>query len=130
MEYSIAHLGLTVSNLENSISFYKNNFGFEEIKRADKPDLELKSVLLKLKDSRLELLQPDKPRIKIDLRKKDSLREILQKIPLSHLTIKVNDLNSFYKKLKENNVELVTEFNEKYFFCKDLDGYLIEARQK
>ena len=129
-KYSIEHPGITVSNLENSISFYKNNFGFEEIKRADKPDLEVKLATLELNGSSLELLQPYKTRIEIDLRKKDSLKEILQKIPLFHLAIKVDNLNSVYKKLKENNVELITEFNEKFFFCKDLDGYLIEVRQK
>lgn len=129
-KYSIEHPGITVSNLEKSIEFYKNNFGFEEVKRADDPDLELKSATLELNNSPLKLSQPYKPRIEINLRKKDSLKEILQKIPLFHLAIKVNDLNSFYKKLKENNVELVAEFNEKFFFCKDLDGYLIEIRQK
>jgi catechol 2,3-dioxygenase-like lactoylglutathione lyase family enzyme len=128
LEYNIAHFGIKVSNLENSIDFYKNNFGFEEIKKSDKPDLELKLASLQLEGSYLELIQPYYPKMRVVFRSGLSVKELLQK-STSHIALNVNDLSSAYKKLKENNAEL-TEFNEKFFFCLDPDGFLIEIRQR
>lgn len=141
MEYSVEHFGITVSNLKNSIDFYRNNFNFKEVRRTDKPKLELKLATLQLKNSYLELIQPYKTKItskneKYEIEngklkpKKDSnsLINMLQK-STNHIAIAVNEIHAIYLKLKSNNVEL-TDFNEKFFFCQDPDGFLIEVRQR
>ncbi len=46
-----------------------------------------------------------------------------------HRGISAEDVNAFYSELKSKKVELVTELMEqRFFFCKDPDGTLIEVR--
>ncbi|HDY89878.1 MAG TPA: VOC family protein [bacterium] len=89
---------------------------------------------MKLGNSFFEILQPystlgDQPSsIKL---KKETLETLLQKIGANHIALNVDDIESSYNKLKENNVEFVTELlDSKYFFCTDPDGILIEVRQR
>ena len=128
IEYKIEHPGITVADLEKAIKFYTENFGFKEMSRKDKPDLELKLASLQLEDSYLELIQLYQPKIRIDLRKNPSIKELLQ-TSTSHIALSVNNLDIAYQSLNENNVQL-RDFNEKFFFCFDPDGFLIEIRQK
>ena len=61
---------------------------------------------------------------------KNQICEILHEIKLVHFSLSVADINSTYRKLKENNIEFITEiFDSRYFFCKDPDGFLIEVKQ-
>jgi len=126
--YSFNHTGITVSDIEHSIAFYKDNFGFEELIKKDKPQLELKLASLKLNSSYLELIQPYKTEIKPKIKKNQSLKDLL-KNSTSHIAFSIDDLHLAYKALEQNNISL-TEFNEKFFFCQDPDGFLIEVRKK
>lgn len=129
-EYQIEHAGIRVANLEKAIEFYKKNFGFQEIKRSDKPDLQIKLAMLQLRDSYLELIQPYHQELELIIAdsEKKSLTTILEESK-SHLAISAYKLHSAYLQLKENSVELVTLINDKFFFCRDPDGHLIEVRQ-
>ncbi len=140
IECKIEHFGITVTNLENSIKFYGNNFGFEKIRVADKPDLKLKLATLQLGNSYLELLQPyksekqktKKEKQNINQIKEKDLPNLLQKTP-SHIAIGVNNIIEIYNKLMENKVEFASYFNfmkSKSFFCYDPDNFLIEVRQR
>ena len=44
-ENRIEHVGLTVSDLDRAVDWYRTNFGFEETRRFDKPELEIKGAI-------------------------------------------------------------------------------------
>ncbi len=49
----------------------------------------------------------------------------------NHIALNVDNIESSYYTLKDNNVEFVTELlDSKYFFCTDPDGILIEVRRR
>lgn len=128
----IEHFGMTVSNIENTIEWYKQNFGFEEEKRFDKPGLELKGAVIKLGNTSIELLQPYKPARKQDffIGKEVLPKDVLNNTGLAHFALSVKDINVLHKRLKEDNTRILTEIAEsKYFFCTDPDGILLEIRQ-
>lgn len=132
LDYKIEHFGISVNNLEETAKWYKKNFGFEEDKRIDKPDLELTGILMKLGDVSFEILKPYSgiKQIKSNRAWEDNLLQKLENGE-SHLALNVNDVELAYNQLRQNNVEFVTEIQEsRYFFCKDLNGFLIEIRQR
>jgi catechol 2,3-dioxygenase-like lactoylglutathione lyase family enzyme len=130
MTNKFEHIGVSVSNLEKSIDWYKECLGFEEIRKFDKQDLELKGASLKLGDFSLELLQPYNPKPKDKYESLEvSVKNLLQKIGTTHLALIAHDFYDIYKKLSENN-ELHTEIiDDKFFFCVDYDGNLIEIKK-
>ena len=122
------HTGISVTDLERSIAWYKDIFGFEEVKRFEKPDLEIKGAALKRGDCVLEILEPYKPQTISNSEK--TIAGVLQKIGANHFAISVEDVQSFYSELKSKNVDLVSEIKgNKFFFCRDPDGTVIEVRQ-
>lgn len=123
----LTHYGITVSNLESSIDFYKKNFGFKKIREFDKPVLKLRGAILQLNNSLLELLEPYSKIKKQKAYEKKDLSEILKKTP-SHLAIAVSDVDNMYVRLEKEKVRLM-EFNEDLFFCYDPDNLLIEIRR-
>ncbi len=128
-EFRMQHFGISVRDIDKTIEWYKKNFGFELTREFEKPDLEIRGALMKLGDFTLEILQPYFP--EPFTAKDNSLITLLQKMGANHFAFSVNDIESTYRKLKENKVELVTELiNKKMFFCKDPDGTLIEIRQQ
>ncbi|MFH1248933.1 MAG: VOC family protein [archaeon] len=135
-EYRLEHFGLIVSNIEKSAEFYKKNFGFSEVKQFEKPDLEIRGLIMKLGNFAIELLQPysetdSKECIKENIEGKRSPKGLFKKIASGHIALSVPDINSAYQNLKENNADILTEIIEyRYFFCRDLDNILLEIRQR
>ncbi len=135
MQYEFEHTGITVTDLEKSIQWYRTNFGFETITPlTEKPKLELRLAKIRLGDFNLEIIQPylllkpDKPK-KQDLG--EGLVELLSKSGANHLAFIVDDVNQAYQRFQQNKVTFVTEvLDSKYFFCQDIDGVLIEVRQR
>ena len=128
LEYQLEHLAITVTNLEKSVDWYKTNFGFQEIKRFNKPELELKGATLKLENFTLEIIQPYS--LEPLRERNESLNDLLKKPRINHFALTTENLVHSYNELKNRGVELVTELTERYFFCRDFDGTLIEVRQK
>jgi methylmalonyl-CoA/ethylmalonyl-CoA epimerase len=129
MQTEVAHLGISVANLDESVSWYKDTFGAREIKRSYKQDFGLTIALLELGDSQLELLRPDTP--EETAKTKGTLKELLQRVGESHIALSVSDVKRVYEKLKSNGAELVTGLvEERLFFCRDPNGVLIEVKQK
>ncbi len=132
LDYKIEHFGISVNNLEETAKWYKENFGFKEDKRIDRPNLELTGILMKLGDASFEILSPYSgiKQIKSNRAWEDSLLQKLENGE-SHLALNVNDVELAYNQLRQNNVEFVTEIQKsRHFFCKDLNGFLIEIRQR
>jgi len=128
-KYQLEHVGVTVTDIDKAIDWYKTNLGFEVTRRFDKPDLKLQGATMTLGDDYLELLQPYTPEPKKE--SPGSLVSSLHKIGVNHLALNVDNISIAYSRLKANNVEFVGELTEgRYFFCRDPNGVLIEVRQR
>ncbi len=129
MQTEVAHIGISVVNLDEAVNWYEDNFGAQEVKRTYKEDLGLTIALLELGNLHLELLQPDRPEQTTSIR--GTLKELLQRVGTSHIALSVSDIKGTYHQLKENGAEMVTElFEGRLFFCRDPNGLLIEVKQK
>lgn len=128
----LEHFGITVRDIDTSIDWYKTNFGFEEVKRFDKPALEIKATMIKLNDFLLELIQPYNPEKNgKEIKNGTPLKEILKQLELCHFAICVDDISAVYDKIEKSGVKYITElFDSRYFFCVDLDNVLIEVRHQ
>ena len=128
-EFKIEHFGISVTDIDRAVKWYNENFGFEETKRFDKPDFEIKGAVMQLGDCILEILQPYTPNPLSP--GGNSLITVLRDLGANHIAFSIDDITSVYSRLKENNVEFVTELLDgRFFFCKDPDGTLIEIRQR
>ena len=128
-EYRMEHAGVTVSDLDEAVAWYAASFGFEETRRFEKAELQIKGATLQLGDGVLELLEPYDP--ESDPRAGGSLEALLARVGANHFALNVDDVSVAYEKLRGERAELVTELlEEKFFFCRDPFGTLIEVRQR
>jgi methylmalonyl-CoA/ethylmalonyl-CoA epimerase len=128
MQTELAHIGITVVDLDRAVNWYKDSFGAREIKRTYKEDFGLTIALLELGDSHFELLQPDTPEERARI--EGTLKELLQRVGDSHIALSVPDVKGTYDHLKANGAEMVTGLvEERLFFCRDPNGILIEVKQ-
>ena len=88
----IHHVALSIRDLEKSVKFYKDIFGFTEVKRFEKPD-GTKAAFLKLDNTMLELFQFAN---KID--NKDDLSNI-KIIGIKHIAFAVKNVDEKYKEI-------------------------------
>jgi catechol 2,3-dioxygenase-like lactoylglutathione lyase family enzyme len=134
------HIGLTVSNLEESLKFYVEFLGFKVLRMADESgvcidnfsslkDIRVKTVkMIDSNNNMLELLHydshPEKPH-------NNRVRRITE-IGCSHFALTITDLDSLYTKLINEGVEfnypvqISPDGKVKVAFCRDPDGTLIE----
>lgn len=143
------HIAVTVSDLERSLTFYKDTLGFEEVERhrlegetistmAGKPDVVMQVVRLK---------PPDGPGILLDLQQYIQPKGTVANAQLgmanhSHFCFGVKDLRATYRQLKEKGVEFVSapvtfDLGKEWdygavhvVFLKDPDGFILEFVQK
>ena len=130
LQYRLAHIGIRVINLEESMNWYETNFGFKRGEVRDKPQLGLRLAAMRLGDSELELLCPYAASEE-KLMERKNLPELLRTIGINHIAISVNDVNKSYNALRNNNIALITELiDSRVFFCMDsANNILIEVRQ-
>jgi len=138
-----SHLGICVSDWQRSLCFYRDRLGFEpvfELALEGEPsstllqieDVEFRAIYLERDGVRIELLHFDRP----GHTRAPTPRPINQ-LGLTHLSLQVDDLDSFVAELAEAGVELleatqieVASVGAKAMFVSDPDGTLIELVQQ
>ena len=144
----VMHIGITVSNIERSINFYKNILGltligeaFMEGKETDAlfamNNCKVKIAYLNGSDNiiapPIELLQFVTPETIKD-------EAELNKISVSEICFRVDNVEKVYKHLIDNNVECLSEPQEfdftsygfsksKALYFKDPDGIILELME-
>ncbi len=122
MASKMLHTCLRVENLEKSIAFYQDAFGFKELRRKDFPDYAFTIVYLGLDgdDYELELTYNyDHPGYDLG----DGY---------GHIAISTDDLEKLHEQHKAAGFD-VTDLkglpgtSPSYYFVKDPDGYKIEV---
>ncbi len=143
----IEHVSITVSNLEKSVSFYKEILSFTEVSNQDKtkdevqqlfriidPKLGVRSIKLKLGDEVIELMEfigaKESRKIPTDSKSND--------LWFQHIAIVVSDMDSAYSVLKKSKVIHVSASPQtlpayingaagiKAFYFRDPDGHNLE----
>ena len=120
----IHHIAISVKDLEKSGNFYKENFGFKEVKRFTKPGWDGNALILELEGLQLELFQFEN-----FVDKKDNLSD-LKVIGLKHIGIQVDNVRELFEELKNKGVEIDNPVKGTtcawYCFLRDPDGIPIE----
>jgi len=117
------HTCIRVKDLEKSVEFYKDAFGYVETRRADFPEGNFTLVFLALPGESYEL----ELTYNYDREEPYDLGN-----GYGHIALGVEDLEAKYKELSDKGYE-VTELKglnpgkPNYFFAIDPDGYKIEV---
>lgn len=131
-DYRLEHVAISVSHLERAVDWYGKAFGFQEVARSGKPALKVRIALLRLGDSMLEVFQPYEPKPMPE--GESTLSDSLQRPGTKHVAIAVDGIAAAYDHLKAQGVEFDTAVVEgttsRYFFCRDLDGILVEVIER
>ena len=120
----IHHVAISVKNLEETINFYKEYFGFEEINRFTKPNWTGKSAIIKLKEMQIEAFQfEDHKQNKDDMNDKKI-------IGIKHIAIQVKSVQKKYEELKSKGLDIDKPKKgttcKMYCFLKDPNGIPLE----
>lgn len=123
MKFKLLHMCLRVMDLEKSLKFYEEGFGFKITSKKDFPEDEFTLVYLSDEDENFEIeltynYNPEKPYTIGD--------------GYSHFAVSVEDL----EKSREKHIEMGYECTElmglpgeepRYYFVTDPDGYEVEV---
>ncbi|AZP03292.1 lactoylglutathione lyase [Jeotgalibaca ciconiae] len=120
----MVHTCVRVKNLEESLAFYKEAFGFQEVNRKDYPEHKFTLVYLSLENDPYQLeLTYNFDHDAYDLGD-----------GYGHIAIAVDDVPAAHQKHREAGLEVTdlkglpnSEF--RYYFVMDPDGYKIEVVQ-
>ena len=122
------HVALSIRNLDVSADFYKNVFGFIEVKRFERKDLGGKAVFLKLNDMQIEIWQFDK-----QVKNKDDFSN-LNILGIKHIAFEVDNIEEKHKELKSKGINIseprMGASGSRHCLLKDPDGLPIELYEK
>jgi catechol 2,3-dioxygenase-like lactoylglutathione lyase family enzyme len=139
----VSHIGICVSDWQRSLRFYRDLLGFQhvyELELAGEPsstllqldDVEFRAIYLERDGVRIELLHFEQPG-----HTAAQTPRPMNQLGLTHLSLRVDDLNAFAKELEQVGVELldatrieVASVGAKAMFVTDPDGTLIELVQQ
>ncbi len=101
----LTHLGLCVSDLERSVAFYCDVFGFEEVGRLE-PDVEPTSRILEIPDAKLQAVYLERDGWRIELLGFPEKGTVgggtphpLNRLGLTHLSFRVKNLDAFLERV-------------------------------
>ncbi|MDK2867818.1 MAG: lactoylglutathione lyase [Clostridiales bacterium] len=124
--YQIVHMCIRVMDLEKSLAFYREAFGFEETRRKEFPEDSFSLVFISDADRNFEIeltynYNPEKP------------YELGN--GYSHLGVVVEDLEASHARHKEMGYEVTKLMGlpnqaPRFYFIDDPDGYSIEVIRK
>lgn len=129
------HVGITVSNLERAVEFYEDVFGLPVISRfsvsgdafataVDIPDATGRFAHLDAEGVRIELVE-------YDPQGEDAHIDRLNRPGATHLGLKVDDVDDFYRALSEGvttvSAPRTTESGSTICFIEDPEGNLVEV---
>jgi lactoylglutathione lyase len=130
---SLKHVAITVKNLEETIKFYSDFFGFELVKIKSKPELGITYAQLKAGKVSLEIIAPLR---EASIREEfKNIAAALSRKGLNHLAITVKNLKETCEKFKSQGVSFLFKpklsgENLKMTFILDPEGNLIELAEE
>lgn len=103
----IEHIGIAVKNLEESIKFYEETFGFKCYKIEDVKDQKVKTAFFKIGETKIELLESTDPQ--------GPIGNFIEKRGegVHHVAFAVKNLPKVLGDLKEKNIRLIDEVPRK-----------------
>ena len=128
----LAHIALSVSNINKSAHFYRKHFGFKLARKYPHKEIGLTIAVINKGDISLELFEFKKRHALPNYRK--DLNNDLKTIGAKHFSFAVSDIEGEYKRLKKSGVKLATPIRIfdnglRYFFIKDPNGILLELME-
>ena len=124
----ISHIALVVSDLEASLSFWRDALGIELSEIKVVPSEGAKIAFLPIRDSEIELVQP--------MESDTGLVRFLEKCGpgMHHVCLEVDDIEAMLNRLNEKGIQLINETplvgagGKKYAFIhpKSTQGVLVE----
>lgn len=144
----IMHVGITVSNIENSIKFYRDILGLtlkgQAIMEGKETDALFAMNNCKVKIAYLNgsdnIISPPIELLEFVNNKTIKDKPQLNKISISEICFRVDNIEKVYKHLIDNNVEYLSEPQEfdftaygfsksKALYFKDPDGIILELME-
>lgn len=131
-EFAPLHVGISVYDMDESLQWYKDNLGFDEIVYDEYvKDLRARLTFIRNGDFELELFQYDEPRPLPPDRFLPN--EDLKTVGTKHVALYTNNLKAALARFEENGVDVVFSKQmdgEPMCFIRDNSGVLIEIIQK
>jgi methylmalonyl-CoA/ethylmalonyl-CoA epimerase len=124
----VEHAAISATDLDRATAWYRDHFGFIEIRRTERPEHGLRTAVIRLGAADIEILQPDTP---IPFPGGPTgLRYLLRPSGLNHLAIAVPDAKAARERFLAEGADLATEMIEdRLFFVRDPWGTLLEVKQ-
>jgi methylmalonyl-CoA/ethylmalonyl-CoA epimerase len=99
----IEHIGIAVSDLEASISFYERVFGLKCYKIEDVPDQKVRTAFFSVGQTKIELLESTDP--------ESTIGKFIEKRGegIHHIAFEVEDIDQALEELKAKGVPLVDQ---------------------
>jgi len=100
---NIDHIGIAVSNLQESLSFWETSLGIEPHGTQEVPEQKLRTAFLPVGDTEIELLESTSA--------DSSVAKFIEKHGegLHHIAIRVDDIEAALAELKAKGIQLIDE---------------------
>lgn len=100
---NIDHIGIAVSNLQESLSFWETSLGIEPHGIQEVPEQKLRTVFLPIGETEIELLESSSA--------DSSIAKFIEKHGegLHHIAIRVDDIEAALAELKAKGIQLIDE---------------------